>query len=206
MTDQTLYRAWYEFHGVEVPARGRHNSICMTADELLDAKLCAKRNGHPITRQLTLTSPGDQIVHTARGHLGQHEIGGSNRGPQVNAWLERSHCEPGQPWCMAFASCMVADAGYPLPFGETAGCGTAIEQAREHGIWVPNDGHTIPRRGWIAIVAPAEHAMIVEEATRQAEDDIAGNTSESDGTNYDGGYVAEHNHQLSIIAGWIRTY
>jgi len=46
----------------------------------------------------------------ARGFVGVQEVGGNNRGPEVEAWLHRVGLAPGNAWCMAFAWCCVDDA------------------------------------------------------------------------------------------------
>jgi hypothetical protein len=45
-----------------------------------------------------------------RSFIGVKEVGGNNRGPEVEAWLARVGLPPGNPWCMAFAWCCVDDA------------------------------------------------------------------------------------------------
>jgi hypothetical protein len=46
----------------------------------------------------------------ARSFIGVREVGGNNRGPEVEAWLARVGLPPGNAWCMAFAWCCVDDA------------------------------------------------------------------------------------------------
>jgi hypothetical protein len=46
----------------------------------------------------------------ARGFVGVQEVGGNNRGKEVEAWLKRVGQPPGAAWCMAFAWSIVDDA------------------------------------------------------------------------------------------------
>jgi hypothetical protein len=46
----------------------------------------------------------------ARGFVGVREVGGNNRGKEVEAWLARVHQPPGAAWCAAFAWSVVDDA------------------------------------------------------------------------------------------------
>jgi hypothetical protein len=38
----------------------------------------------------------------ARARIGIHEVGGNNRGPEVEAMIARQGGKPGDPWCMVF--------------------------------------------------------------------------------------------------------
>lgn len=199
-----MYRAWYELDGHEVPARGKHGSICFTPATLTLVKRAAERNGHALTRIVVIDHQADQIIAEARKHLGEHEIPpGSNRGPQVDQWLDRVHCPRGNPWCAAYASAMLADAGLPLIGGGSAGCATLRERAIAHGLWLPI---TKVQPGYLAIVAGDKHVVIVIGRVTQGIRDIAGNTSAADGKNYNGGQVAEHYHAPSVFSGCIKTY
>jgi hypothetical protein len=42
-----------------------------------------------------------RVLNIARGFVGVREVGGNNRGPQVEAWLKRVGRPPGDSWCMA---------------------------------------------------------------------------------------------------------
>lgn len=202
-----LYRAWYlDRDGHEVPARGRHGSICLDAEQLELARRAAARNGHPLVRELQVVTHGDAIVAEALRYLGVHEMPrGSNDGPQVGHWLERVHCPRRNPWCAAFVSCMLEDAGYPLEGGGSASCWQLRQRAIAEGKWVPV-GTAVPLRGWLGIVKGDAHVVIVEAHSSGRVHDVSGNTSAADGSNYDGGEVARHTHDVSIFAGFIRTY
>jgi hypothetical protein len=50
------------------------------------------------------------MLNVARGCVGVLEVGGNNRGPQVEAWLKRAGGKPGDSWCMALQWCILDDA------------------------------------------------------------------------------------------------
>lgn len=49
------------------------------------------------------------MLDIARSHVGVREIGGNNRGPQIEAWLRRVGQPPGKAYCMAFVWCCIDD-------------------------------------------------------------------------------------------------
>jgi hypothetical protein len=49
-------------------------------------------------------------LELARGYVGIREIGGNNRGPEIERWLANVGRPPGDPWCMAFAWSVVDEA------------------------------------------------------------------------------------------------
>jgi len=50
------------------------------------------------------------IVNEAVKHLRVREVGGNNRGPDVEAFLKYTGHAPGQPWCAAWVSFVVTRA------------------------------------------------------------------------------------------------
>lgn len=62
---------------------------------------------------------------------------GSNSGPEVDAYLERTGLGPGHFWCMAFVYYCVDEAskklGRPNPLVRTASCSRLYRWARQHG-------------------------------------------------------------------------
>ena len=78
-----------------------------------------------------------QIIVEARKYLHVRETGGPNRGPEIDRWLLRVGSVPGQPWCAAFASCMLADAckavGVPLPIRLSASAHRLLERGQDAG-------------------------------------------------------------------------
>lgn len=159
--------------------------------------------GGRVVRDEKLTppvSPAVKIIATARKYLGVHEVDGDNAGPHISGWLIEQGGQPGWAWCLAYALSIVKEAGYGLNV-KTCGCSVAREWAQRNGRWSQT-----PRPGYIGIVKGDEHAVIVTSWSGSTVYDIAGNTSESDGSNYAGGYVAAHAHPLSLFSGFIRTY
>jgi hypothetical protein len=53
------------------------------------------------------------IVGNACGFVGLVERG-TNRGPEIDAWLQRCRADVGSPWCAAFASWCMSVPGLPI--------------------------------------------------------------------------------------------
>jgi len=65
----------------------------------------------------------ERALHQANSHVGEHEVGGNNRGPFVQRILARLGLGPGNPWCATFVTTCLLDAGFPksaLPKGPAA--------------------------------------------------------------------------------------
>lgn len=164
-------------------------------------RILAKLKGPvTITRYI---HPRTRIVRAAEKYLGVRENPrGSNSGTLIDAWLKASGSTTPNPWCAAFASCVVAEAGFPLKGGPSASCRTLRERANTLGRWTQN-----PKRGYLGIVKGDKHIVIVEKVAADGTiHDISGNTSASDGSSYNGGEVARHTHQRAAFSGFIRTY
>jgi len=62
----------------------------------------------------------------ARAEVGTREIGTSNRGAKVDAYLAAANCQPGNPWCAGFVAWCVrqlgAKAGAKLDWAYSAYC------------------------------------------------------------------------------------
>ena len=168
---------------------------------------------------------GAKILAQAHQYLGVHEephAANSDRGGPIDQWLDRSGIGPGNAWCVAFATSMVADAGYALPFGKKGilyFCGTVIDEAKSAGRWLDRSEWRKVKPGFIAIEAPDVHAMLVISISKDGatQTDIAGNSSApprnpahpdapySSGPD-DGEIVAVHTHSVASMAGWVRTW
>jgi hypothetical protein len=79
-----------------------------------------------------------QMVVEASANLGTKETS-RNSGPQIDAWLRRVHRQPGAPWCVAFAWCMLDDAcdrrGLHNPLQPVAGGHLLMHMAKDHRAW-----------------------------------------------------------------------
>jgi hypothetical protein len=83
---------------------------------------------------MTLIPLVQSILAKADSQNGIREVGGPNRGPEVEAYLARVRAKPGDPWCSAFISWCgseVAGESWPLPL--TASCAQLGAFARSHG-------------------------------------------------------------------------
>jgi len=140
-----------------------------------------------------------QLVIEALRRRGTGEVGGNNRGPQVEEWLARVHALPGQPWCVAYAWSMLDDAcralGVANPLRPVAGAHRLLELAKELGCWAPypgegylfgiDHGHGLGHAG---IVTGVRADLILIRT-------VEGNTNAAGGR--DGKWVAEHDRQAS---------
>jgi hypothetical protein len=84
-----------------------------------------------------------QICVEASTWMGIEEVG-ENDGPEVRTWLARVYRKPGNPWCAAFAWCMLDDAcaalGLVNPFPPTAGVHLLVARAKVAGAWTNESG------------------------------------------------------------------
>ena len=84
-----------------------------------------------------------QVVVEALKHVGVKEVG-KNDGPEVRAWLKRVFRRPGNPWCAAFAWCMLDDACRALeltnPIPATAGVHLLCQRAKIAKAWTDEPG------------------------------------------------------------------
>ena len=66
----------------------------------------------------------DALVTVARSQVGVHEVGGNNRGPQVDAYNQSVPVPLGSPWCASSLNWISMEAagqlGVPSPYPRTA--------------------------------------------------------------------------------------
>lgn len=55
----------------------------------------------------------EKTIEIAIGYSWVREVGGNNRGPEVERFLRTVHCNPGDPWCAAFV-CTCIEEAYKL--------------------------------------------------------------------------------------------
>jgi len=121
-----------------------------------------------------------QVCVEALRHVGVHEVG-HNDGPEVAAWLARVNRAPGNPWCAAFAWCMLDDAcralGIHLPLPPTAGVHLLCERAKATSAWTDDPGP-----GFVALHdsgGSLGHCGIVLDVDQDTIEGIEGNTNEA---------------------------
>lgn len=84
---------------------------------------------------MSLLVPVQAVVAKADSQVGVREVGGSNRGPEVDAYLARVHAHQGDPWCAAFVGwCGTEVMGSKWPLILTAGCAALGEFAEVRGV------------------------------------------------------------------------
>lgn len=134
------------------------------------------------------------------------EVGGNNRGPQVEEWLRGVGLQPGEPWCMAYVYSIVQEAagriGEANPLVRTGG---VAKQWRQ----VDNKLRTdTPKRGCIFIhIGPDGqhgHTGFVEWVNEGAPGTLStweGNSNAAGSR--DGGGVWHGNRPLTYPLGYI---
>lgn len=127
------------------------------------------------------------IVKEARKHIGVKETA-HNSGPYIDDWLLRVRRKPGNPWCVAFAWCMLDDACASLGIvlraylPPVAGGHLMIQMAKERKAWTD-----VPGPGFIFAIdhgtsgggARLSHVGIVVELDGDRMRTIEGNTNEA---------------------------
>jgi hypothetical protein len=72
---------------------------------------------------VSLVDLREAALELALGNVGVTEVGGNNRGPEVEKWLGVIGLPPGQPWCLAFVQAMYEEAelmtGFASPLPKT---------------------------------------------------------------------------------------
>jgi len=163
-------------------------------------------------------STGEKIATLASSYIGQHEVpAGSNWGPFVKKVLAYVGWKKPAPWCVAFAVWVVNRRHLRQPRRvfkvlRTASAYQLRQWAKTHDLWLSVErvrkDPTLLQVGYIFIVKGDKHAGIVEHQhlTPQRVGHISGNTSKTDGSNYNGGNVARHEDALSTFSGFVRTW
>jgi hypothetical protein len=144
-----------------------------------------------MSRVRTMTSPGFTPAFTsvgaaalawAQGELakGVHEIGGDNRGPDVDAYLTNVNLPAGEPWCCAFVVMGIQEGagalGVPCTCPVTGACLHLWSRA-------PNSRVLVPQPGDIYVLQHSlttGHVGFVETITDDGLDvatEISGNTN-----------------------------
>jgi hypothetical protein len=142
-------------------------------------------------------------VKWARSRIGVHEHpDGSNWGHPVQEWITFTGYDEPQPWCGCFvAFAVVEKGGADVPKRIRLGFDLHINedaQAGKNGF-----ARAVPvseaRRGDIATFS-FRHIGLVAGPTKDGKiHTIDGNTSARDGTNNNGGEVAEHRRPVSLV-------
>lgn len=98
-----------------------------------------------------MTEIETQTLKEAKKHVGEHEQGGSNRGPFVAKCLMFVRCALGQPWCASFACFMIHEAakqlGITAKFPKTPSTSAIARWAKANGRMLNE-----PRPGCVGLV------------------------------------------------------
>ena len=127
---------------VERPAeqyRGRYQTKLAEAQELLKNRpAVAQAAAAPAAVEAAAavapaggggSSLGAAALQVAHSQKGVREIGGANRGPQVEQYLAAAKVAPGNPWCASFITWSLERAGKKMPGGGWAAVQTWVRNA-----------------------------------------------------------------------------
>lgn len=122
-------------------------------------------------------APGMSLVDVALTQYGVKEVGGNNRGPRVDEYIEFVGLDPdgAHPWCCAFVVWCCYQMVPALPVAKTASVRKLWEFAAEKGIVVMS-----PQRGDIGVrvIGPGKnHCFIVYDPYPALVRTIEGNTN-----------------------------
>ena len=129
------------------------------------------------------------------------EEGGNNRGPRVEEYLRSAGAEPGQPWCAAFATWCLRQAGWtafpPIPAFSLSW----MEWAKRTGRW-----SEAPRRGELFVCVHGPHSghvgFVLGEGGLGTIRTIEGNSNDDGSAN--GFEVVRRNRRKATVAGYVR--
>jgi hypothetical protein len=119
----------------------------------------------------TLSSARVAIISRAQGELGLEEVAGTNRHPNIDAWLRRCGAPLGSPWCAAFASWCISAGTDVVAVAGAINLGKRFP-ATENPIpgdmfWYPTDREGHGHCG-IVIGATLSEVMCIEGNQRNA--------------------------------------
>lgn len=133
----------------------------------------------------------DDVLHIARGEVGVHEVGGNNRGRRVEEYLACVGLPPGEPWCAAFVSWCLRQAG--VVGAPCTGDTWALEAwALKHGVLYNETASEpeMPKRGDIFLLLGSDnrprHTGLVDAVAGDYISTIEGNTGTASDTDGDG--------------------
>lgn len=140
-----------------------------------------------------------QVVVEAFKYMGHREFT-RNSSAIIDVWLRRVRARPGDPWCAAFASCMVVDACHELGmasrFRGSASGHRLFELGREDGLWTPEPGP-----GFIFGIDHGKRkshvGIVVEVDEHEVCTTIEGNTNRAG--EREGTCVASHRRPLATL-------
>jgi len=125
---------------------------------------------------MTLPLPTAALLLVASKEVGTREVGPNNHGPRVEEYLRAGGAAPGDPWCMAFVTWAMQQAGIAgWPGGSY--CPSIYTWALEHSCL-----HAIPQVGDVMLLMDAPgpqgcyHTGIVESVDGDWVHTIEGNT------------------------------
>jgi hypothetical protein len=151
-----------------------------------------------------------QFIAALREKKGLHEINGTNRGPEIDAWAKEFGSPLGSAWCALFGGHFRKQFGLWVPTHSVGSCDEWVKQAKAAGKWVtkPVLGAAILytngekfTSGPYAGQFDAVHLGHITDLTPGL--DCAGNTSDDHGFNRDGGCVAEKPIAWQRVYGYV---
>jgi len=146
-----------------------------------------------------------RAVSIARSYLGVSESPpDSNRGqPEPSGWQQRVYGSDGVPWCACFSTCMAWDAGVEGSSSAAVSYIVSMAQAGQGMFrgWTTDPSNVL--QGDMVIIGCTTCHVGLVASSDDALHTIEGNTSPgSEGSQYNGGCVAEKHRSRSEVVGW----
>jgi hypothetical protein len=207
-------RSYAKVFGIAIPRGFRVNAAWGRSAETL-CKRIQQHMRKPITGnfELWMVEPcksADIRYNTwliARSQIGVQERGGNNRGKEVEAYLASTGLGGGYPWCAAFTTWCLKNAGWNSSLPTYAAYVPSWEA------WAQTKGYLIPfskaRTGDFVTYqfdndAESDHIGVVTRRTPSHIHAIEGNTSNSNWADGDG--VFERIREKKYVAKIIRVH
>ena len=169
-------------------------------------------NANPAADSTQAGTPSDvgggtngALAAVAAKDIGLHEIGDSNKGPDIQKFFDASGVPPGSYWCAAACSYWVQQwiKGNNIPNVKPPREGSCFQWqnwAKQNKIPVsmsPSPGDVV--------VFKASHIGVVESVNGSSFGNISGNTSAGPGVERNGGGVYRKNSNISSVLHFIKT-
>lgn len=119
----------------------------------------------------------EKTIEIARSYLNVREVGGANRGPDVERFLATVHVPPGNSWCAAYVTTCIYEAtavvGGPPQFKGSAGAlhlldvnpNLRLTTPEEPCVFVLDHGQGKGHTGYLVELLPDGHFRSVEGNT-----------------------------------------
>lgn len=182
-------------HGEARELRKRIRELTDRHKELSDAIDAQERKLEAAVKRRRERREGgpDKAVKWAHGQVGVHESpAGSNWGHPVQDWIQRAGYTYPVPWCGCFAHEAVVEQGGANVYTQLGYAGNIIADARANRNGLRLVSASEAKAGDVASLWGAEHVVVLRgKISGSTFPTVEGNTSAANGSQTNGGEVAE---------------